>query len=261
MTKSVLITGAAAGIGRATALRFAADGYLVGAFDVDTDGLATLAAELGDQHVTGELDVRDAAGWQSALDSVTERTSGTLDVLVNNAGILRSGRFAEIPLADQQRIIDVNVTGVLNGCHAAYPYLKRTPGAHVVNLASASAIYGQPELAAYSASKFAVRGLTEALDLEWAADDITVRAVWPLFVNTGMVDGMDIASTRSLGVRLTADDVAEAVYDAVQPRRGLGPKLGGVHVAVGRQAKLMRATSDIAPSWMSRLVNKRLTRS
>jgi len=260
MTKSVLITGAAAGIGRATALRFAANGYLVGAFDVDTDGLAALAAELGDRHVTGELDVRDAPGWQSALDSVTERTGGTLDVLVNNAGILRSGWFAEIPLADQQRIIEVNVTGVLNGCHTAYPYLKRTPGAHVVNLASASAIYGQPELAAYSASKFAVRGLTEALDLEWAADDITVRAVWPLFVDTAMVDGMDIASTRSLGVRLTVDDVAEAVYDAVQPRRGLGPKLGSVHLAVGRQAKLMRAASDIAPSWMSRLVNKRLTR-
>ncbi|WP_206050778.1 SDR family oxidoreductase [Nocardioides speluncae] len=255
MSKSVLITGAAAGIGRATALRFAAAGYIVGGFDVDRDGLAALAADLGSRHVTGELDVRDADGWRAALDALTSRTGGELDVLVNNAGILRSGRFAEIPLADQQRIIEVNVTGVLNGCHAAYPYLKRTQGAHVVNLASASAIYGQPELAAYSASKFAVRGLTEALDLEWAGDDITVRALWPLFVNTAMVDGMDIASTRSLGIRLTADDVAEAVYDAVQPRR----RLGGVHIAVGRQAKLMRAASDIAPSWMSRLVNKRLT--
>ncbi|KAB2811354.1 SDR family oxidoreductase [Pimelobacter simplex] len=251
--RSVVVTGAAAGIGRAVATRFHAAGYLVGAYDVDAAGLATLAGEL-DGIVTGELDVRDATAWEQRLAELTERTGGTLDVLVNNAGILRSGPFVSIPLADQQRIVDVNVKGVLNGCHLAYPYLRATRGAHVVNLASASAIYGQPELATYSATKFAVRGLTEALDLEWAADDITVRAVWPLFVQTAMTTGMDIASTRSLGIRLTADDVAREVLDVVRPHRLPQP----VHRAVGTQAKVLMASSGLAPAWVLRRINGRI---
>lgn len=181
---SVLVTGAAAGIGRAITLRFLRAGYRVAAFDIDTEGLASLSAQTpGSQLTTGELDVRDPAAWQEALAQVSVLTGGQLQVLINNAGILASGRFADIPLASQRRIIDVNVVGTLNGCHAAYPLLKATPGAQVLNLCSSSAIYGQPEPAIYSASKFAVRGLTEALDLEWRQEDIRVRALWPLFVN------------------------------------------------------------------------------
>ncbi len=252
--RTVLVTGAAAGIGRAVASRFAAEGCLVGAYDVDVVGLKSLAAELGESVVTGPLDVRDAEAWRTTLESLTTRSGGRLDVLVNNAGILQSGRFADIPLDVQQRTVEVNVTGVLNGCHTAYQYLRATPGAHVVNLASASAIYGQPELATYSATKFAVRGLTEALDLEWAGEDITVRAIWPLFVDTGMVVGMDTGATRSLGVRLSADDVAAEVVRAARSGRHLG-----VHRAVGRQARLMLASSELAPSWVMRAVNRRIS--
>lgn len=251
--RSVLVTGAAAGIGRAVARRFAAEGWLVGAYDVDEPGLASLAAELGEAVVTGHLDVRDADQWRAALATLTAHTGGTLDVLVNNAGILVAGRFAEVPLEAQQREVEVNVTGVVNGCHTAHPYLAATPGAHVVNLASASAIYGQPELATYSATKFAVRGLTEALDLEWASDDITVRALWPLFVQTAMTQGVETASTRSLGIRLTADDVAEEVLAAVRPGRRLS-----AHRAVGRQARLMLGSAGVTPSWLLRAVNRRI---
>jgi NAD(P)-dependent dehydrogenase (short-subunit alcohol dehydrogenase family) len=251
---AVFITGAAAGIGRAIATTFAAEGYLVGAYDVDAAGLATLADDLDPAGlVTGELDVRDADAWRARLTEFVAASGGRLDVLVNNAGILRSGRFAEIELASQQLIVDVNVKGVINGCHLAHPFLKETPGAHVVNLCSASAVYGQPELATYSATKFAVRGLTEALDLEWADDDIRVRAVWPLFVATAMTEDMDTASTRSLGIRLTAADVAAEVYDVVQPHRRQP-----VHRAVGRQAKAFLAGSSMAPPWVLRALNARI---
>ncbi|MEX0429510.1 SDR family oxidoreductase [Nocardioides sp. DS6] len=253
--RAVLITGAAAGIGRAAALRFAREGFLVGAYDVDDRGLATLATELGDSVVTGHLDVRDEEEWTEALTAFTAASGGRLDVLVNNAGILCSGRFTEIPLAAQRREVEVNVTGVLNGCYLAHPYLRATEGAHVINLASASAIYGQPELATYSATKFAVRGLTEALDLEWRADGITVTALWPLFVDTAMTTDVDIASTRSLGIRLRPEDVAEEILRAATGGHGL---LGGVHRAVGRQAQAMFAASGIAPSWLVRAVNRRL---
>jgi NAD(P)-dependent dehydrogenase (short-subunit alcohol dehydrogenase family) len=252
---TVVITGAAAGIGRATARRFAEAGYFVAAYDVDVQGLASLAQELGHGAITAHLDVTDAFEWQVRLAEFGEATGGRLDVLVNNAGILRAGRFAEMPLAAQRAIFEVNALGVLNGCHAAYPMLKVTPKSVVVNVASASAIYGQPELAAYSASKFAVRGLTEALDLEWAEDDIAVRAVWPLFVDTGMLAGVETQSTRSLGVHLTAEDVADAVLAATQRTR----RPRGVHRPVGLQAAAMFTAADMTPAWLSRQVNKVIT--
>jgi hypothetical protein len=99
--RSVAITGAAAGIGRATALRFAREGWLVGAYDIDLDGLASLATEveaLAGELVTGTLDVRDAVSWQAALEGFVAVSGGSLDVLVNNAGIIQIGRFADLPL-------------------------------------------------------------------------------------------------------------------------------------------------------------------
>jgi NADP-dependent 3-hydroxy acid dehydrogenase YdfG len=254
--KTVAITGATAGIGRATALRFARAGYRVAAYGRNQAALDSLRDQLGEHGIAEQLDVRDAEGWRTRLRELGEITGGTLDVLVNNAGILTSGPFAEIPLEDQHAVVDINVGGMINGCHIAHPYLRATPGAHVINLSSASAMYGQPELATYSATKFAIRGLTEALDLEWAGDDIQVSAIWPLFVDTGMVDGVDIASTRNLGVSLTADDVAETILQVAESR----PRLPhSVHRAVGRQAQGLMAVTSVAPGWLMREINKRVT--
>ncbi len=252
MSRTVLVTGAGTGIGRAIALRFSREGYRVGAFDIVEDGLETLADEAGPRAEihTGLMDVRNPADWEQALTDFLG--SGGLDVLVNNAGILHSGQFAEIPLTDQTRTVEVNVIGVINGCHLAYPYLKRAHG-HVINLCSASAVYGQPELATYSATKFAVRGLSEALDLEWAPDDIRVSALWPLFVQTHMTNDMDIGTSRALGINLTAEDVATSAWKTVQAKRQLSP-----HHGVGRQSQLSMAASSVAPSPLTRLVNKYL---
>ncbi len=252
MSKSVLVTGAATGIGRAIALKFASNGYRVGAFDVDDAGLATLIDEAHDAAdiVTGHMDVRSATDWQQALDSFVG--DGGLDILVNNAGILQSGQFAQIPLADQTRTVEVNVIGVITGCHTAHPYLKQA-GGQVINLCSASAVYGQSELATYSATKFAVRGLSEALDLEWAPDGIRVSALWPLFVKTNMTDDMDIGTTRALGIRLTADDVAQAAWDVAHSTRQLSP-----HHGVGIQSQVSMAAANLAPASLTRLINKYL---
>jgi short-subunit dehydrogenase len=109
-------------------------------------------------------------------------------------------------------------------------------------------------LATYSASKFAIRGLTEALEQEWADDDIRVCAVWPLFVDTGMVDGVDTGSTRTLGVSLTAEDVAEAILKIAENR----PRLPhGPHFAVGRQGKALMTFASVMPTWVLRAINRR----
>ena len=257
---TVFISGAAAGIGRATALAFARRGYRVGAYDIDATGLATLRDEItgrGGDVVVGSLDVTDAAEWARQLEAFTA-PSRRLDILVNNAGVLSSGRFEEIPLEVQRRMIDINFYGTLAGLHAAFDYLRNTPGAQVVNLCSASAIYGQPELAVYSATKFGVRGITEALELEWSRYGIRVMAMWPLFVATAMVDGMETGSTKTLGVHLTPNDVAEAIYSATHPGRSWPPR---VHYPVGRQTKVLAALSQVSPNWVQRLMNKTVSRS
>ena len=189
----VFVTGGAAGIGRATALTFARHGYRVGAYDIDPAGLASLRDEItggGGEIVAGELDVTDAAAWAARLAEFTG-AAGKLDILVNNAGVLANGAFQDIPLPVQRQMIDINFYGALAGLHAAFPYLRDTAHAQVVNMCSASALYGQPELATYSATKFALRALTEALELEWRRYDIRVLAMWPLFVKTAMTDGID----------------------------------------------------------------------
>jgi len=261
--KSVFITGAAAGIGRATALTFARRGFFVGAYDIDEVGLKTLADEidqLGGGVHTGHLDVTDGEEMAQRVAEFAAAAGDRLDVLINNAGILRAGRFEELDLPGHHREIDINAKGVVNGLYAAFPYLRRTPNSVVVNLSSASAIYGQSELANYSATKFFVRGITEALDIEWSRYGIRVIAIWPLYVQTAMTENITTGTTESLGIRLTAQDVADTIAKAVEPS-WLRRALHQVHFPVGTQSKALTLGSRFSPGWLTRLVNKRLAHS
>jgi NAD(P)-dependent dehydrogenase (short-subunit alcohol dehydrogenase family) len=253
--ESVFVTGAARGIGLAIVRRFAAAGYIVGAVDVDDpSSLKDEAAQQGWSVWTSVMDVTDLNAWQQALRDFVATTGGRLDILVNNAGLLASGDFVGIPAARHRQLVDVNVTGVMFGCHAAFEYLRDTAGARVLNMCSASAIYGQAELASYSATKFAVRGLTEALEIEWRRHDIAVMALWPLFVDTAMLSGVKTGSTESLGINLTVDDVADAAWRALHRKSPL-PK---VHFPVGRQTKFVYHLAQLSPAWATRFVNKRM---
>ena len=254
--RSVLVTGAAHGIGRASAELFARDGWRVGLYDVDAQAAADVAAATGSPHVVaGHLDVTDAAQWDAVLAAFTAGSDGRLDVLVNNAGVLVAGAFAELPVAAQRRVVEVNLLGVVHGCAAAFPYLRA--GSCVVNVASASALYGQPGLAAYSASKAAVCALTEALDLEWEPHGIRVVDLLPLYVETGMAElARGTRSAQTLGVRLAPADVAAAVLLAVADRS----RVRGPHRAVGRQARLLAATARLGPQALRRSLVARLAR-
>lgn len=260
MSKSVFITGGATGIGRATALLLARKGYFIGAYDIDEKGLTVLESDItavGGRSVTGHLDVTDAEEVAKRLAEFTEAAGGHLDVMINNAGLLNAGKFEEISLDVHHKEIEVNVKGVVNGLYAAYPHLKATPGSVVVNLASASAIYGQAELANYSATKFFVRAITEALNLEWGPQDIRVIDMWPLYVNTAMTKNVSTGTTQNLGIRLTAQDIAADIAAAIEPtlpRRVVRQ----VHFPVGVQAKALATGARFSPAWLTRLVNKRL---
>lgn len=251
---SIFITGAAQGIGRATAERFAQQGWFVGLFDVQAAALQALQQQMGEANChLGVLDVREPTAWQHALEQFWNAAGQRLDVLLNNAGIAVSGAFQNIELQTHHAIIDVNLKGVINGCHAGFDYLRRTPGARLINLASASAIYGAADLASYSSTKFAVRGLTEALDLEWRELGIRVCDIWPLFVRTRMVDGLSLDSMKSLGVRLTAEDVANTIWKAAMHQ---GHK---VHWRVGAQTHAMYQATCFLPDALNRAVTAKLS--
>jgi NAD(P)-dependent dehydrogenase (short-subunit alcohol dehydrogenase family) len=253
---AIFVTGAASGIGRACAELFASRGWFVGLYDVNAEGVAELAASLGHGNTSsGELDVTDPDAWERALAHFWSCSGQRLDVLLNNAGILTAGAFETVPLARHRAMLEVNVASIVVGCHSAFRYLQQTPGARVVNMASATAIYGQPDLVTYSATKFAVRGFTEGLDLEWSRVGIRVSDVWPSFVRTAMATGFErIASARSLGIRLTPADVAGTVWRCATTRRFIHK----THWTVGLQAELLSLATRLAPAALTRQVVRRL---
>lgn len=215
--KWVFITGAADGIGRATALLFAGRGWRVAAADVNASGLASLAEGLGpDSCLPLVMDVTQPAQVEEGFQRFAARSAGRLDLLINNAGILYMGRLANLSLPEQHRTVEVNLKGVLTCLHQALPLLRATPGAAVVNLSSASAIYGVPELAVYAATKAALKSLTESLSLEWEPWGIRVSDLMPPFVNTAMVSGSatQAASVRKMGVDLSPEMVAQVIWRA-----------------------------------------------
>ena len=251
--KTIFITGAGAGIGAATARLFAEAGWQVGLFDRDFAAVTRLAQEIGhDRAMAGSLDVSNPKQWRSALDGFMH-WAGQLDVLLNNAGILYSGAFENTSLEDHARTFSVNIQGVTNGCHSGFEHLKANRyGARVINLSSASAIYGQSNLASYSASKFAVRGLTEALDSEWQPHNIRVMDIMPLFVQTAMVTNMDAGSIKKMGVHLTSEDVAKVVYKAATANRFFAP----THWPVGLTSKALYHLSGVTPDPLNKLINR-----
>lgn len=254
---TLFVTGAAAGIGRAVAERFLQAGWFVGLCDVDEAGLQAMQRQWGPEKcIAVRLDVTSEAGWREALAGFERATGGRLDVLFNNAGIAVTAPFEEAELARHHRLIDINLKGLVNGCHLAFPLLQRTPGSRVINMCSASALYGQPELGTYSATKAAVRSLTEALDIEWRRHGIRVLDVLPLFVNTAMVTNevSRMKTVSTLGVRLGPDDVAAVVWRlATKPAGGLP-----THSLVGWQTKLFALLSKLSPAFMNKLVTARM---
>ncbi len=215
--KSIFITGAASGIGRATALKFAAGGWFVGAYDVNEAALASLLGEIGpDNGVIGRLDVTDKPAFEAALAAFGAQTGGKLDLLFNNAGIGRGGPFDQQPFEDVLALLNVNFVGVLNGIHSALPMLKATPNSMCFTTSSSSATYGMPNLAVYSATKHAVKGLTEALSIEFRAFGVRAADTLPGLIDTPILPAGASAMAPTEGpFRLTPPSaVAQAVWDS-----------------------------------------------
>ena len=214
--KSIFITGAASGMGRATAQLFAAKGWFVGAYDINQGGLEELRHEIGATNgIFGGLDVTDAEAFGRAMTGFGETTGGTLDLMFNNAGIAAGGLLDEQPWDQIQQVIDVNLIGVIIGARAAIPLLRNTPNSLLLNMSSSSAIFGTAGISIYSATKHAVRGLTEALSIELKRFGVRAADLLP-----GLID------TPLLGDQMRAIAPPEGMWRLVEPAEVAEPANG-----------------------------------
>lgn len=253
--KAIFVTGGGSGIGRAIALKFAAEGWFVGLGDIDAGGVKETQALIGNGFTYAHtFDVRDRAAWDEALDGFATASGGRIDVLANNAGIPMGGSLSENTTEEITRCIDINLKGVFFGAQAVLPWLKQTaPGSALVNMSSAACLYGTGGASIYSATKFGVRGMTESLDAEWSEFGIKVASICPSFIDTPLLDhAPNQASNESIrarvaqaGLELTSPaEVAQAVWDAVHGTR--------LHWIVGKTARRIA----FGAKWMRGKVRK-----
>ncbi|GAB1513880.1 SDR family NAD(P)-dependent oxidoreductase [Actinophytocola sp. KF-1] len=226
MADRVLVTGAASGLGRAIAARYAGAGRRVLLSDVDVAAAARAAEEIGASAIG--LDVTDEAAWAGAREWC-EREWGGLDVLVNNAGVGAGGRFEKIGAGDWDWIWAINVKGVVLGCRTFVPDFKARGSGHLVNVASLAGIMNLPAMSSYNVTKAAVISLSDTLRLELEPYGVHTTVVCPAFVRTNLGDRlrspdpalatlMDRLMTSS---KITAEDVADQVFDAVARKKFL----------------------------------------
>jgi 3(or 17)beta-hydroxysteroid dehydrogenase len=236
--KVVLVTGGSSGIGAACCQRFAVHGALVIVADLrpPEPNQASLHASWI------ELDVTDLQRWRAVLEGIS-KSYGRLDALVNSAGILAEGTVEDTPLDLWRKIMAVNLNGTFFGCQAVLPLMRQSGGGSIVNLSSVSGIKGDAELAAYDASKGAVRLLTKEVALYCAKrnDAIRCNSVHPGVVDTPMVSGFfsgakisceqEWARSQPLGRKITAQEVADLVVWLCSPDASFAT--GGEYVIDG----------------------------
>jgi NADP-dependent 3-hydroxy acid dehydrogenase YdfG len=233
--KFIFITGAASGIGRATAELFHEKGWFVGCYDVDIDALEDLRQTLGERCLTGRLDVRDKEAFDAAMASFSEHTDGHLDVMFNNAGITAGGYFDDVPFEKIIDMVNINLIGVLNGTRAALPLLKQTENSLCFTTASSAAIHASPGMAVYGATKHAVKGFTQSMSVEMARYGVRASDVLPGIIDTPLwkssryVDGKSDSTYEEIPKRnadrtdatrtIAPSEVADAVWAAYHGKK------------------------------------------
>ena len=264
MAPTVLITGASQGIGKATALLFARNGYNVVLAARQHDRLQAVAQELNSSNhpaLAVATDVKDPQQVQTLIERAIAHF-GTVDVLVNNAGIYVSGPIEEFSLDDWHQTIDTNLWGYIHTIHAVLPHFLNRGSGTIVNVSSIGGKVPVPYLAPYNTSKFAVTGLTEALHSELAPKGVHVCGIYPNLIKSDFMERalfrgkseedtnarrQQVAQVLQAPVVEKPEDVAKAIWDAVEHQRS--------EVIVG-SANLSIASNKLFPGLMQQLFRR-----
>jgi NAD(P)-dependent dehydrogenase (short-subunit alcohol dehydrogenase family) len=249
--RTVLVTGAGSGIGRETALLAARRGADLVICDVDDAGLADVEASAriaGRSVLARHVDVADRDQMRDFAEAVHGET-GPVDLLVNNAGVGLAAGFLDTELEDWDWIVPINLMGVVHGCHFFVPKMvQRGTGGHVVNLSSMAGFHATPALVAYTATKFAVLGLSEALREELRPHGIGVTAICPGIINTPITRN---ARARGAG----ADPKVRERFIALYQRRNYGPERVARNIL--KAVERNRTVAPVAPeAWIAYAIKR-----
>jgi NAD(P)-dependent dehydrogenase (short-subunit alcohol dehydrogenase family) len=266
VSRIVIVTGGASGIGRALAAALVRRGDVVVLADVDGDAAAEVAARLGAEGPGAAtavgVDVRDADAVAALVDGTAER-HGRLDLLFNNAGLGIGGPAEELTLAHWARTLDVNLRGVVHGCQAAYPLMLRQGHGHIVNTASLAGLLPMPGSAPYATTKWAVVGLSLSLRAEGAARGVRVSVVCPGGVDTPILDkglpadlprvpGIEAIDAREVVTRFSGGRLYSADALAADVLRGIDRNRPVI--VAPRQARVMWRLMRLSPSLVLRVL-------
>jgi len=263
--RTVLVTGASSGIGRETALAFADAGANVVLLARRAKVLGKVAAEArrrGATTLVASADVTDAAAVAAAFRKAVKRF-GSVDIVINNAGVLIASKVADLRIADLQKMLDVNLIGALHVMQAAVGVMREQGHGHIVNVASLAGRRGFSPLGGYCASKFALVGLTEALRTELIGEDIHVSLVMPSVIDTPMATRIqsdpESADIWPDALTLPPSWVVQSIFVAIRlrlaevgvpPGAALIEKLAAL--APGTTDTLLRRAADVARQWHRR---------
>jgi NAD(P)-dependent dehydrogenase (short-subunit alcohol dehydrogenase family) len=219
--KTAVITGAGSGLGRAMSVELARDGWNIGIADVNVQGAECTLDMVEKAGGSGEVfrcDITDTEQVMAMAEHFFEAWDG-VSLLINNAGIAAAGLVGEAEISDWRRIVEVNLLGTVNGCHAFIPRMKAQGVGQIVNVASAAGMLNLPEMAPYNVTKAGVISLSETLSVELACDHISVTVACPTFFDTDLRTGMtctnefqsEFARSAFTNARLTTEDIARSI--------------------------------------------------
>ncbi len=251
--KRAFITGAASGLGAALSRQLAADGWTIGISDMRPEPLQETAKAVdaaGGKALSYTLDVTDRDAYARTVTQFLSDAGG-VDVVVNNAGVAGAGRVGAYSLEDWDWLLQTNLMGPVHGCHFFTPHLVAQKSGHVINIASAAAIFPVPGMAAYCAAKAAVRMLSEVLYNEVVDTGVGVSVVMPEFFQTNLADrarGPDAARARPMleKARYTADQVASVVLAEAGA--------GELHITFPKHTRALWWVNRLAPMLTNKFI-------
>jgi NAD(P)-dependent dehydrogenase (short-subunit alcohol dehydrogenase family) len=267
--RTVVITGAGSGLGRAFALAWAEKGWRIGILDINLEGARETMEMVEEAGGEGEVLPCDVSSFEEVRAAADHLFGlwGSVGVLVNNAGVGGGGAVGEIPLQDWEKVVGIDLWGVINGCQAFIPRMKKQGGGHIVNVSSLAGLISAPRFAPYNVSKAAVVALTQTLKTELAPAGIGVTVVCPPVVKTNILENtlemageidydiageMELLKTAMKASRITPEDIAAMTLRAVERNR--------LYVIPGVPLRLSWLNARIAPSFfygLSALLAKR----